>query len=413
MRVIVIGAGVVGITTAWYLARDGHEVEVIEAREGVALETSFGNAGGICPSFAGPWAAPGMPLRALGWMFRPSAPLKIRPRFSPAQWGWLLRFMRNCTPEKYAQNKIRMQKVAHYSLAQLRALRAETGIRYDNQAGGVLQVLQTDAELAAGQRNADVLTGLGIAHRMLKGADIVGIEPGLARSDIRFAGALLLTGDETGDCHLFCREMEKLCRTEGVHFRFSCRVTGFRRQHGRIASVETTQGVQEADAVVLATGPQVDLFRTLGITVPVYPVKGYSMTVAITDAAAAPVSSVMDEHSKIMITRLGSRIRAAGIAELAGYDHAMPGAVLKSLRGRVETLFPGAADYDNADWWHGFRPMTPDGPSVVCQSHISNLFLNIGHGSNGWTQACGTGRMVADLVSGRSAGSRRPARDDG
>lgn len=401
MRVIVIGAGVIGVTTAWYLARDGHEVEVVEAREGVALETSFGNAGGICPSFAGPWAAPGMPLRALGWMFRPSAPLKIRPRLSPAQWGWLLRFTRNCTPERYAQNKIRMQKVAHYSLEQLRLLRAETGIRYDNQAGGVLQVFQTDVELAGGRRNADVLTGLGIPHRFLSRAGVAGVEPGLARSDIRFAGALLLSGDETGDCHLFCRELAKLCRAEGVEFRFSCRVTGFHRHQGRITAIETTQGVREADAVVLATGPQTDLFRTLGVTVPVYPVKGYSMTVTISDPAAAPVSSVMDEHSKVMITRLGNRIRAAGIAELAGFDHAKPVPVLRSLRARVEALFPGAADYDRAEWWHGFRPMTPDGPSVVRQSdRIANLFLNIGHGSNGWTQACGTGRMVAGLVTG-------------
>lgn len=402
MRVVVIGAGVVGITTAWYLARDGHEVEVVEAREGVALETSFGNAGGICPSFAGPWAAPGMPLRALGWMFRASAPLKIRLRLSPAQWGCLLRFTRNCTPERYAANKIRMQKVAHYSLAQLRALRAETGIRYDNQAGGVLQIFQTDAELAGGRRNADVLTGLGIPHRLLSGADVAGVELGLARSDIRFAGALLLTGDETGDCHLFCRELKRLCRAEGVQFRLSCRVTGFQRQHPRITAVDTTQGAIEADAVVLATGPQVDLFRSLGVDVPIYPVKGYSMTVEIADDAAAPVSSVMDQHSKIMITRLGTRIRAAGIAELAGYDPAMPDAVLKSLRARVEALFPGAAAYDRAEWWHGFRPMTPDGPSVVRQSHISNLFLNIGHGSNGWTQAFGTGKMVSELVTGMS-----------
>lgn len=402
MRVIVIGAGVIGITTAWYLARDGHEVEVIEAREGVALETSFANAGGICPSFAGPWAAPGMPLRALGWMFRPSAPLKIRPRLSSAQWGWLLRFARNCTPERYAQNKIQMQKIAHYSLKQLRILRDETGIRYDNAAGGVLQIFQTEAEMAAGRRNASVLTQLGIAHRLLSGAEAAGgIEPGLARSDIPLVGALMLTEDETGDCHLFCRELEQLCRAQGVRFRFSCRVTGLRRQDRRVAALETTQGTHEADTVVLATGPQVDLFRGLRLSVPLYPIKGYSMTVPVRDNAAAPVSSVMDEHSKIMITRLGNRIRAAGIAELSGYDGSMPKAVMKSMRGRVEALFPGAAEYDAVQWWHGFRPMTPAGCPVVGQSHIDNLFLNIGHGSNGWTQACGTGRMVADLVAGR------------
>lgn len=411
MKIVVIGAGVVGVTTAWYLAKEGHDVTVVEAREGVAMETSFANAGGVCPGFAGPWAAPGMPFKALKWMFSPAAPLKIRPAFSIAQWAWLMRFVRNCRAERYAENKTRMQKVAHYSKAQLMSLREETGIRYDHGTGGVLQIFETDEEADGGRRNAEVLSSLGIAHRLLSASEACDVETGLARSTVTLSGALQLTGDETGDCHLFCRELEKLCRGIGVEFRFDTRVTGLKTRGNRVASLElvNTRSLDhepdkdrlDADVVVLATGPQMDLMRSLGLPVPVYPVKGYSMTADITEEAFAPRSSVMDEHSKVMVTRLGNRIRAAGVAELAGFDHSMPEPVLDGIRERVEALFPGAADYDTAQWWHGFRPMTADGPSQVGRSRYENLFLNIGHGSNGWTQACGTGRMMADLVADR------------
>jgi D-amino-acid dehydrogenase len=406
MHIVVIGAGVVGITSAWYLAQDGHDVTVIEARSGAALETSFANAGGVCPGFAGPWAAPGMPFKALKWMFRPAAPLKIRPSFSPAQWAWLMRFTINCTPARYAENKTRMQKVAHYSKAQLVALRNETGIKYDHGTGGVLQIFQTEDEAEGGRRNAQVLASLGIPHKLLSPTQACEVETGLARSDIALSGALQLTDDETGDCHLFCQELEKLCRSVGVKFCFDTRVTGLQTKGNRVSTIEVThrnieKSTLEADAIVLATGPQMDLLRALKIKVPVYPVKGYSMTAEITNEDAAPRSSVMDEHSKVMITRLGTRIRAAGVAELAGFNVSMNKSVLSSLRARVETLFPDAANYDAAEWWHGFRPMTADGPSQVTRSRYDNLFLNIGHGSNGWTQACGTGKMVADLVAGR------------
>jgi D-amino-acid dehydrogenase len=406
MQVVVIGAGVIGITTAWYLARDGHEVTVIEARKGVALETSFGNAGGVCPGFAGPWAAPGMPFKALKWMLRPTAPLKIRPSFSMAQWAWLLRFTANCTPARYAENKTRMQKVAHYSKAQLKALRDETGLEYDHGTGGVLQIFQTKDEADGGRRNAQVLSSLGIAHRLLSPQQACEVEAGLVHSSVELSGALQLTDDETGDCHLFCRALENLCRSLGVQFCFDTRVTGLQTTDNRVSSIEITQNeteqsTLEADAIVLATGPQMDLLRALKLNVPVYPVKGYSMTTEITNEDAAPRSSVMDEHSKVMITRLGTRIRAAGVAEVAGFNATMHEPVLRGIRERVEALFPGAADYDTAQWWHGFRPMTADGPSQVKRSRYDNLFLNIGHGSNGWTQACGTGKMMADLVAGR------------
>ena len=401
MKIIVIGAGVVGVTSAWYLTRDGHEVTVLEAREGAGLETSFGNAGGVCPGFAGPWAAPGMPFKAAKWMFQPSAPLKVRPRVSMDQWRWLAQFVANCTPERFAANKARMQKVAHYSKACLVALRQETGIEYDHGEGGVLQVFQTPDELEGGKRSSAVLTELRIPHRILTAAEVLEVEPGLARSDVPLSGGLQLTTDETGDCHLFCKALARLATAEGAQFRYDTRVTGLRLAGGKITAVKVGPEEIEADAVVIATGPQIDLLKPLGLNVPVYPVKGYSLTAEITDEAAAPRSSVMDEHSKVMITRLGTRLRAAGIAELAGFDDRMPAPVLDGLKARVAELFPGAADYEAAALWHGFRPMTPDGPSRVEKTRYGNLFLNLGHGSNGWTQACGTGQMMADLVADR------------
>ncbi|WP_116134036.1 D-amino acid dehydrogenase [Tropicimonas sp. IMCC34043] len=402
MHVIVIGAGVVGVTSAWYLTRDGHEVTVIEAREGVALETSFGNAGGICPGFAGPWAAPGMPLKALGWLFRENAPLKIRPRLDAAQWAWLARFTRNCTSERYAANKTQMQRVAHFSKACLVDLRAETGIRYDDGTGGILQIFCTDEEAAGGARAAHILQDLGVPHRLLTPAEALAVEPSLARSTVSLSGALHLPADETGDCHLFCRDLARLAEAHGCRFLFDSPVSAVLREGDRVAGVMAGATRIEADAVVLATGPWANrLLRPLGLSLPIYPVKGYALTCEITDTEAAPRSSVMDEHSKVMVTRLGKRLRAAGVAELAGFDPSMRPAVLNGLRDRVAALFPDAADFATAEFWHGFRPMTPEGASRVERTRLPNLFLNLGHGSNGWTQACGTGRMLADLVAGR------------
>ncbi|MDQ0313628.1 D-amino acid dehydrogenase [Amorphus orientalis] len=402
MRIVVIGAGVVGVTSAWYLTRDGHEVTVLEARDGVARETSFGNAGGVCPGFAGPWAAPGMPLKALKWMAKESAPLKLRPRLDPAQWRWLAHFVANCTSDRFARNKARMQAVAHFSKACLVELREETGIAYDHGTGGVLQIFATQEEAEGGARSAKVLADLGIEHRLLSPDEAIAVEPALARSRETLTGALQLPTDEVGDCHLFCRELARLAEARGCRFRFGTKVRRIRADAGRVTGVETPLGPVDADAVVVATGPWAPkLLDPLGIRVPIYPVKGYSLTAAITDPDGAPRSSVMDEHSKVMITRLGNRLRAAGVAELAGFDPAMPKPALDGLRDRVAALFPDAADFGTAEYWHGFRPMTPDGPSRVEVTRYPNLFLNVGHGSNGWTQACGTGRILTELVAER------------
>ena len=402
MRVAVIGAGVVGVTTAWYLTAQGHEVTLVERREAPALETSFGNAGGVCPGFAGPWAAPGMPWKAFKWMFRSEAPLKLRPRLDPAQWRWLWAFWRNCTPEAFAANKARMQRMAHYSKACLVALRDETGIAYDNASNGVLQVFATYEEMEGGARSARVLADLGIGHRLVDRDAMLAIEPALGRSAETLVGGLHLPGDETGDCHLFCRELTALLASRGCRMMFGTDVLKLASDGDRIVHAVTDSGLVEADAFVVATGPFARrLLRPLGIHVPVYPVKGYSMTCPVEDRASAPRSSVMDEHSKVMVTRLGERLRAAGVAELAGFDRSIPDAARMGLLRRVRSLFPEGARYSEAEFWCGFRPMTPDGPARIGQAGPANLFLNLGHGSNGWTQACGSGRVVADIVSGR------------
>jgi D-amino-acid dehydrogenase len=402
MRVLVIGAGVVGITSAWYLTKEGHEVTVVDRRSGPALETSFGNAGGVCPGFAGPWAAPGMPLKAIKWLFQEAAPLKWRPRADLRQWRWLAAFVHNCTSERFARNKARMQRMAHYSKACLGALREETGIAYDHAANGVLQIFATQEELDGGERAARVLAQMGVEHRLVSSQELFAIEPALAGTRESLAGGLHLPGDETGDCHLFCRALSAVLRDQGCTLRFDTEVTHLERSGERIIGALTRAGRIEADAFVVATGPWTPrLLGPLGIDMPIYPVKGYSLTCEIAEEAAAPRSSVMDEHSKVMITRLGRRIRAAGIAELAGFDTTIAHAARKALRERVEALFPGGGRYGQATYWCGFRPMTPDGPARIGPAACTNLFLNVGHGSNGWTQACGTSRVLADLMAGR------------
>ena len=403
MKVIVIGAGVVGMTSAWYLTALGHQVVVVERNAGPALETSFGNAGGVCPGFAGPWAAPGMPFKALKWMFADAAPLKIRPSIDFAQWRWLARFLANCTASRFAANKARMQTMAHYSKQSLVELRAQTGIAYDDMARGVLQIFATEEELEGGERSASILAGLGIDHRLVGRAELEAIEPALARSAEPLAGGLHLPGDETGDSKLFCERLKDLLEPLGCRFLFDTKVSGLTVSGGRIESLATQTGTITGDAYVVACGPfAMPLLKTAGLSLPVYPVKGYSITCDIASSDDAPVSSVMDEHSKVMITRLGSRLRAAGVAELAGFDPTLRPSALNGLTDRVRRLFPGAANYDTANAWCGFRPMTANGPAIVGRSRISNLYLNAGHGSNGWTQACGTSRYLADIISGRT-----------
>jgi D-amino-acid dehydrogenase len=293
--------------------------------------------------------------------------------------------------------------MAQYSKACLVALREETGIAYDNAAKGVLQIFATEEEMEGGVRAAAVLEGLGIAHRLVDRDGVDALEPALKTSAAHISGGLHLPDDETGDCRLFCERLAALLASRGCVFRYGTGVLRLEHAGGKLEKAVTTAGDMQADAYVVACGPFAPaLLHTVGIRLPVYPVKGYSISCNIAEPDQAPVSSVMDEHSKVMITRLGKRLRVAGVAEVAGFDHCLRESAIADIRERVRALFPNAADYAKASAWCGFRPMTPDGPARVGATGLSNLFINAGHGSNGWTQACGTSAYLAAVISGTS-----------
>jgi D-amino-acid dehydrogenase len=406
MKVIVLGGGVVGVTTAYYLARGGAEVTVIERQDGPALETSFANAGQVSPGYSTPWAAPGIPLKALKWMLQRHAPLAIRADGSLFQLRWMAQMLRNCTSARYAVNKERMTRVAEYSRDCLRQLRADTGIAYDQRTLGTLQVFRTAKQLAAVQSDIAVLRECGVPFRELRADELPEVEPGLARvSSVPggLLGGLHLPGDETGDCHLFTTRLAELARGLGVRFRYGVAVQGLAQQGRRITGVRLAGEELAADRVVVALGcASRALLGALGLDLPVYPVKGYSLTVPIVDETRAPRSTVMDETYKVAVTRLGDRIRVGGMAELAGHDLALNPRRRATLEMVTQGLFAGAGDLPAASFWTGLRPMTPDGTPILGRAPgWDNLLVNTGHGTLGWTMACGSGRLLADLALGR------------
>lgn len=420
MTTLILGAGVVGLATSYALHMEGMPVHVVDRLKGPGLATSFGNAGGLCPGFAGPWAAPGMVAKAAKWMFAASAPLKIRPKLDLAQWSWLLAFARQCNGQRSAANKRAMQAIAHYSQAQLNLLVEETGIQFDHGRGGVLQTFRCLETLAAGQRAASVLEKLGIDHRLVPADQIAQIEPALARAETSFTGALHLPNDGTGDCAAFCEALAAWLCERGVSFSYGVDVRAIRTDAKRFKALETSHGDLTGDALVLAAGPFANaLLASLGLRQPIYPVKGYSLTYdlalsadghlpANTDPAQATSSSmlrssVMDEDSKLMFTRLGDKIRVGGVAELAGFDTELRKTQIDAIQNETETLFPVLRKTAPPTPWCGFRPMTPDGRARMgAVPGVEGLWLNIGHGSNGWTQAAGAGQLVADLIVGRT-----------
>ncbi len=402
MKLIVIGGGVIGVCTAWYLARGGAEVTLLERQGGVAQETSFANAGQVSPGYSTPWAAPGMPLKAFKWLFQPYAPLAIRPDGSLFQLRWMHALLANCNAVSYARNKGRMMRLAEYSRDCLRALRDATGIHYEERARGTLQVFRTEAQLDAASRDLAVLTELGVPHELVARDALARIEPALARVADKLTGGLHLPNDETGDCRLFTERLAELCKSVGVNFRFGVAVDAIERHAEHIEALHAGQERFVADAYVLACGSYSRaLAGPLALDLPVYPVKGYSLTVPLRNEAAAPVSTVLDETNKIAITRFDSRIRVGGMAEFAGFDLRLAANRRATLARVTEDLFPGAGDVAAAEFWTGLRPMTPDGTPIVGPTAVRNLFLNTGHGTLGWTMACGSGQLLADLILGR------------
>ena len=401
MKVIVLGAGIVGVTSAYQLAKAGHEVTVVDRQPGPALETSFANAGEVSFGYCSPWAAPGIPMKAMKWLFMQHAPLILRPKVDMAMIAWMAQMLRNCTSARYALNKSRMLRLADYSRISLAALREETGISYDERMQGTLQLFRSEAQLDASAKDVKALAADGIPYEVLDPEGCIRVEPALKHVREKIVGGLLTPKDETGDCFKFSNALAEKAKALGVTFNYGSIIRGLDVEGGRVTGVVTAHGRLAADAVVVALGSFSPLLvRPHGIHLPVYPVKGYSLTIPITDASRAPESTVMDETYKIAITRLGERIRVGGMAEISGYTNDLGEPRRLTLQHSVMDLFPGG-DISKASFWSGLRPMTPDGTPVIGATKVAGLFLNTGHGTLGWTMSSGSARVVADLVSGR------------
>jgi D-amino-acid dehydrogenase len=401
MRVIVLGSGVVGVTTAYYLAKAGHDVTVIDRQPGPALETSFANAGQISPGYASPWAAPGIPLKAFKWLFQRHAPLAIQPDGSLFQLQWMWEMYKNCDADRYAVNKERMVRLAAYSRDCIRALRAETGISYEGRQQGTLQLFRTQAQFDGAAKDIEVLKEAGVAFDVLGRDQLAQAEPALGNVRNKLVGGLRLPNDETGDCQLFTTRLAQMARELGVRFQFDTAIESLDIANGQVTGVQTDKGRVTADRYVLALGSYSRLLLQDQFRVPVYPLKGYSITVPIVDAAKAPVSTILDETYKIAVTRFDDRIRVGGMAEIAGYSKVLNPRRRETLELVVNDLFPGSGDVARATFWTGLRPMTPDSTPIVGATPLKNLFLNTGHGTLGWTMACGSASVIADLVSGK------------
>ena len=402
MHVLVLGSGVIGVCAAYQLALARHEVTVVDRQPAAGLETSYANAGEVSPGYSAPWAGPGVPVKAIKWLLMHHRPLVIRPHLDMDLVRWGLAMLRNCTAARYEINKSRMVRLAEYSRDCLRALREQTGIRYDERMQGTLQLFRTQKQLGGTAADMAVLRRYGVAHELLDRAGCIRHEPALARVEHKFVGGLRLPADETGDCFKFTQALAALAAQRGVVFRHDVTIQALVNGAGSFSGVRTDAGTLTADACLVALGSHSPLLlRPLGIRVPVYPVKGYSITVPITDARGAPESTVMDETHKVALTRLGNRIRVGGTAELSGYTLQLHEARRRTLEHVVTDLFPGGGDLSRAEFWCGLRPMTPDGTPIVGATPVRNLYLATGHGTLGWTMAAGTARVMADLISGR------------
>ena len=402
MRVVVLGSGVVGVTTAWYLNQAGHEVTVIDRAEGSALETSAANAGQISPGYAAPWAAPGVPLKAIKWMFQRHAPLAIGLDGSAFQLKWMWQMLRNCDMRHYQENKGRMVRLAEYSRDCLKTLRSETGIEYEGRQGGTLQLFRTAQQFENAAKDIAVLEEAGVPWQLLESHRLAEAEPALAAVANKLTGGLRLPNDETGDCQLFTQRLARMAQDAGVVFRYNTPVDRLLYEGHNIYGVKCGDEVIKADGYVMAFGSYSTAMLKGLVDIPVYPLKGYSLTIPIADESGAPVSTVLDETYKIAITRFDNRIRVGGMAEIVGFNTDLLKPRRETLEMVVRDLYPRGGHIEQASFWTGLRPMTPDGTPIVGRTPFKNLWLNTGHGTLGWTMACGSGQMLSDVISGRT-----------
>ena len=408
MKVIVLGGGIIGTTTAYYLQRHGHAVTLVARQPGAAMETSFANGGIMSPSQAAPWGAPGVPLKILKWLGQEDAPLLLRPRVIPSILGWGVRFLRSCSEESYWASVKRNLRLALHSAAAFKEVRADTGIRYDEQTGGSLKVYSTAESLDGAARVTELQRAFGLDYKVLNPRECAAVEPALASCVDRIQGGLHFPQDESGDCHVFAQGLAEICRQRGVEFRWDTGIKGLVREGDRLAGVETDRGRLTADAYVLALGVYSPLLaRDVGVTLHVCPVKGYSITVPGEPWATAPRIPVVDEGRKFGLVPFGTRLRVAGSAEITGYDTVPSEKRAAAIGNAASDLFPEFGRCVAAARpkpWCGLRPVTPDGPPVLGRLKLANLYVNTGHGHLGWTLSCGSAKVVADLVSGQDPG---------
>lgn len=400
MRVVILGSGVVGVASAWYLARAGHQVTVIDRQPGPAMETSAANAGQISPGYAAPWAAPGVPLKAIKWMFQRHAPLAVRLDGSSFQLSWMWQMLKNCNTKHYLTNKGRMVRLAEYSRHCIKTLRQETGIRYEGRQGGTLQLFRTPQQFENASKDIAVLEDAGVPYKLLEASQLASVEPALAQVAYKLTGGLQLPNDETGDCQLFTQQLANMAQRAGVTLLYNRSIDRLLLEGDNIDGVHCGSEVFKADSYVVALGSySTALLRGL-VSIPVYPLKGYSLTIPITDEAAAPFSTVLDETYKIAITRFDQRIRVGGMAEIVGFNTERIQKRRRTLEMVLRELYPNAGRVEAATFWTGLRPMTPDGTPIVGRTALKNLYLNTGHGTLGWTMACGSGQLLSDLITG-------------
>ncbi|MFI5444067.1 D-amino acid dehydrogenase [Polaromonas sp. UC242_47] len=416
MRVIVLGSGLLGVSSAWYLSQLGHEVTVIDRQTSPAAETSHANGGQISVSHAEPWANPSAPFKVLKWLGKEDAPLLFRLRADTRQWAWGLQFLRECTPARTRHNIRQIVQLGSYSRDMLQQLRRDTGINYDQRTQGILHFYTSQQEFEGALEPSRQMRELGCERRVISADEAVAIEPALATLRSQLAGATYTAEDESGDARKFTLALAQLCEARGVRFLMGHHITRLLKDGNQITAVEATdpQGRYlqlTADSYVLAAGSfSAALAEPIGLKLPIYPAKGYSVTLPVIDPTRAYQVSLTDDEFKLVFSRYttpGSdgeaedRLRIAGTAEFNGYDRQLNAARCQAIVRRVQQLFPGATDVKRAQFWSGLRPATPSNVPLIGQSRISNLFLNTGHGTLGWTHACGSGKALADIVSGR------------
>ena len=406
MKVIVLGAGLLGVTSAYFLRQQGYDVTVVDRQASAAAETSFANGGQISVSHAEPWANPGAPLKVLKWLGKEDAPLLFRLRADARQWRWGLQFLRECTPARTRHNIEQIVRLGTYSRDTLQQLRRDRDIAYDERTQGILHFYTSQEEFDAAEAPAAQMRDLGCDRRVISADEAVKIEPALAHIRPKLAGATYTSEDESGDANRFARELVKRCEQDGVQFLMSHTVTALRTAGGEVDHVEATDNEGRfrrlrADAYVLAMGSLSPMLaKPLGIELPIYPAKGYSVTMPVKDASMAHQVSLTDDEFKLVFSRLGDRLRIAGTAELNGYDRDLNRVRCEALVRRVEELFPGAGDTEQAQFWTGLRPATPSNVPLIGRTKVGRLFLNTGHGTLGWTHACGSGKSIARIVAG-------------